>query len=771
MLPIITLILVLLFTGCTEQPAAPNLTPQKSLSVLGIRDLKITTSPLCEYPDIHVAADGVVTIVYTAMIDDRERILLLQYQQERLIDSLQVSSATGFEYRPRLCGAENGGVWVVWSAKRDGNWDIYARRYSDRTLSAEYRISGAPTVDIRPAVCRFNRDQILIVWESESDGQTDLLAARLDADGASLPEAVTNTPEMELRPVLQQTRDGEVFLAWDRQAGDGYQVFVRQLTRNGWEPEIQVSPSAGFNLTPALASRRPGQVTIAWKTNLQPAGKIGLTPWINYRHLDRGRLSPVFTPAGPADWDKSGEDQGFEFPTLTYDNADRLWIFGRPSQGFLAQVVDDGLKSVLYNFDVPGWGGRGQYVRAVSDAAGRIHSVRRDIRAIYYSVIDPNAAMPELIGRVEQLPVVEYASPVLPLPDSRLRLPDSLNLLWGDIHLHSSLSDGMGTADEVLTKSRRIYRHDFAALTDHEWFVGNQILPSEWEFIKFVGRMLDELGQFAVLPAFEWTTARLPKGFGHKNVYFNDWEQSIFSYRSDARTTSQLFDSLAGKPALTVPHHIGWTGIDWDNPDPVIQPVMELVSGHGAFEYQGNLPLMHRGGMPGNFIQDGLARGLKFGFIGSSDSHGLRYHHGMSPKEDSRAGGLAAVLTGGRDRAAVFAALQARSCYATSGTRIEIKLLIDGRWPGSDFATTTPPEIQFEVVGSAPLKMVELVRNNQVLRVVGKDLHEGRGARSTFVDQDIPAGTNWYYLRVIQENNEMAWSSPIWVDYSPAGDR
>ena len=88
------------------------------------------------------------------------------------------------------------------------------------------------------------------------------------------------------------------------------------------------------------------------------------------------------------------------------------------------------------------------------------------------------------------------------------------------------------------------------------------------------------------------------------------------------RSTIEIFEKLAEYDPIAVPHHTGWTGTDWENADEELQPVVEIISNHGSFEFMGNKPLKHRGGMVGHFLQDGLARGLKFGFIGGSDSHG-----------------------------------------------------------------------------------------------------------------------------------------------------
>ena len=37
----------------------------------------------------------------------------------------------------------------------------------------------------------------------------------------------------------------------------------------------------------------------------------------------------------------------------------------------------------------------------------------------------------------------------------------------------------------------------------------------------------------------------------------------------------------------------------------------------------------------------------------------------------------------------------------------------------------------------------------------------------TFTDDDIQPGVNPYWVRVVQQDQEMAWTSPVFVDYAP----
>ncbi len=83
---------------------------------------------------------------------------------------------------------------------------------------------------------------------------------------------------------------------------------------------------------------------------------------------------------------------------------------------------------------------------------------------------------------------------------------------------------------------------------------------------------------------------------------------------------------------------------------------------------------------------------------------------------------------------------------------------------GSDIEISTSPEIEFEVVGTAPLKYVTIVRDNEDVFYFGKDTREGWGVKKKFVDTDTVEGSHYYYLRAILEDGEVAWSSPIWVN-------
>ena len=57
---------------------------------------------------------------------------------------------------------------------------------------------------------------------------------------------------------------------------------------------------------------------------------------------------------------------------------------------------------------------------------------------------------------------------------------------------------------------------------------------------------------------------------------------------------------------------------------------------------------------------------------------------------------------------------------------------------------------------------MDLIRNNQFLFTRSSNTRE---FTFEFVDNQPAPGENYYYVRVIQTDGELAWSSPIWVRY------
>ena len=84
---------------------------------------------------------------------------------------------------------------------------------------------------------------------------------------------------------------------------------------------------------------------------------------------------------------------------------------------------------------------------------------------------------------------------------------------------------------------------------------------------------------------------------------------------------------------------------------------------------------------------------------------------------------------------------------------------------GSDIEfDSTPPTIEFEVIGTAPITSITLVRNNENIKLWKPGTEK---AAAHWTDQNISKLDKekniYYYLVVQQSNKEMAWTSPVFL--------
>lgn len=348
------------------------------------------------------------------------------------------------------------------------------------------------------------------------------------------------------------------------------------------------------------------------------------------------------------------------------------------------------------------------------------------------------------------------SNPVLP------RAGDEPGVYFGDIHAHCEISaDAVGDPDQAYDYARRFLGMDFAGLADHS------PRGDEWRRTIEVGNRNNEPGRFATILGFEWShSAR-----GHRNAYYRGDEGPEQPRLPDNMESWWATLDEMGIPVLTVPHHpntdsgvkladgrVAWGPTDWSKINHKYQRVVEICQGRGSFEVPGGpVPELRVSAADrGSSVQTALAAGHRLGFIGSTDTHSGR--PGTGPAR-------CAILSRELRREALWDAMYDRACYATTGQHLLVLFTLNGRPMGSEITAATATEkreVQWRAIGTGPIKRVDLLRNNEVVQACegeGRDDLEGAFAR-----EEPLTDTEWWYLRVIQENTEMAWSSPIWID-------
>jgi hypothetical protein len=331
-------------------------------------------------------------------------------------------------------------------------------------------------------------------------------------------------------------------------------------------------------------------------------------------------------------------------------------------------------------------------------------------------------------------------------------------ILWGDLHGHSSFSDGTGLPEDYLAYARDVAGLDLIALTDHDHW-GLPFLdqdPDLWQRIVVETRAQHQPERFVTLLGYEWTSWI----YGHRHVlYFDDTGPLLSSIDAQYERPEDLWRGLAGRDAITMAHHSagGPIATDWSiAPDPRFEPVTEVVSVHGSSEAADSPSLIYRP-VEGNFVRDALDRGHRFGFVGSGDSHDG--HPGLSQLA-SPSGGLAAIMSEKLTREGVLEALRARRAYATNGARIILRLQLEGAPMGATIAAGTGGPLAVRVTGTAPIAALELIRSGAVVERTTPN------QRAAGWDVPLPplAAGEYVYVRVVQADGGLAWSSPIFAE-------
>ncbi len=339
-------------------------------------------------------------------------------------------------------------------------------------------------------------------------------------------------------------------------------------------------------------------------------------------------------------------------------------------------------------------------------------------------------------------------------------------LLWGDLHGHTLNSDGRGTVEQFYDFAERVAGLDFCAVTDHAF----EILDDMWAHSKVVTNRAYKPGKFVTFQAYEWS-GKTDVGGDH-NIYFLEDDPPLFRSRSyynylnfqmyhgpepQINHIEDMFVTLRilmkDEDILCIPHYGGRQGNpNWHNPK--VQRMIEVFSEHRRSE---------------DWVTDFLKKGYRLGIMASTDGHYGNPGYGylkpkLDPWDSQQEIGMAcvAVYAQQRTRDSIFRSLYDRQVYATSGDRIILDVQADGHAMGSEYKTRKAPKITVEVAGTAPISLIEVKKNSEVVytQQPGKEQ-----VHFEWKDSDFdPGAANYYYVRVMQTNNEEAISSPIWVN-------
>ncbi|OFY65742.1 MAG: hypothetical protein A3H98_10335 [Bacteroidetes bacterium RIFCSPLOWO2_02_FULL_36_8] len=316
---------------------------------------------------------------------------------------------------------------------------------------------------------------------------------------------------------------------------------------------------------------------------------------------------------------------------------------------------------------------------------------------------------------------------------------------WGDMHSHSIYSNhGAGTPEDLFNYGKNTACLDFLVYSEHSYIPDSLYLKGV-----SVSNRYNKDFEFVSLNGYEWTAP-----IQHKVVFFDDENPPpIFRNKSATKLFLSVYASGGSIIAAHPTSYLYYT--DWDEHDPLTQKNSE-ISGLAGNKYE--IPSEFT---PGSSVQEALEKGHHIGFVGSSDNHHSRPGKNMSNFMKLPDVGITAAYSNQLIRAQIYEAINSRYNYATTGPRILLDFKIDNYRMGSILLENKKyPLLAGKIYAQDSIETVEIIKNNAVLKE-----YKPNGMDFIFTEEDtLFNGDSYYYLRIIQKNKHMAWSSPVWVN-------
>ncbi len=289
-------------------------------------------------------------------------------------------------------------------------------------------------------------------------------------------------------------------------------------------------------------------------------------------------------------------------------------------------------------------------------------------------------------GRIEG-----EVNPMLVTGEARPRI------FWGDTHGHSGFAEGIGTPERFMRWARDDARLDFVTHSEHDIWLDD----AEWEVLRANVQRYTEPGRFIAYLGYEWSVANTSGG--HHNVLFRTPEGRQRVPAQFFPTLSRLYQGLRSsaetRDVVVIPH--AHQAGDYRLNDPELEPLIEIMSQHGNFEWFGRMYLQH---------------GHQVGFTAASDNH-LSQPGYSAPQGGSlsQRGGLGAILAEERTTDGIFDGMKALRAYATTGDRIILDFTVNGATMGERTAFNEERTISGRVIGTAPIDRVDIIKNGRAL--------------------------------------------------------
>lgn len=781
-------------------------------------------------PSAAFSPQGDLWVAWTAY-DNRgaDRIVARKRSNGEWQPAMTVSQRDGDFLKTALAVQPDGRVWIAWSAQSDGNFDIYARNWLDGRWSSVQRLTSDPQPDIHHRLLADTSGRLFLVWQSFRTGDANIYLKINDGNRWSTPIPVTSHEANDWEPDAALDSEGRLFVVYDTYRHGDYDVFLRVFESGRLSPEHPIANSENFEARASVAVDGDGRAWIAWDDQ-GPNWGLDMPLWTRLgRRADWGEPPPwsvegsvgrlvslrysqkigVAVFAGGQTWSPIGsleapmDDEfrlSYEIPQITVDPSGtprlflRRWVARNDGGSMKERPGAWNIHSMTYEGDrwtaperVPGSAGSNdqRLARAV-DAEGQMWvAYPSDDRWSPGGPVIQRDGRPSgriRVGRIEDSGQGRAQLRPAPAPGSSRPYGTTAwadrrqtiaagqkryQLYWGDLHRHTEISsDGGfdGTLWDMYRYALDAAELDFIASTDHYYGASGAMGRPEdrgydWWRTQKLADVFYVRGSFIPLFGYERS---IPWPYGHRNVINLERGTSAFNRTIDQNRASEefprepeelrLWDHLRRQDAISIPHTIAaGGGTNFAFNDPALEPLLEIYQGcRLSYEADGAPRVRSGERFAEGLAQSALEKGYKIGFIASSDHRSTHISY-------------AAVYAEEPTRESIFRALQQRHAYAATDN-IVLDVRVGEAIMGDAIRLREAPRLHVAVRGTSAIHEIQVIKDSAHVYSVSP---ANREASFTFHDADAHPGETYYYVRVQQEDGQLAWASPIWVLYEP----
>ncbi len=755
-------------------------------------------------PSIAALSDDSLTVAWVAYRGRADRVLLRRRSPAGdWSEAEEVTPKPADIFRCSVVSPAPGSLWVIWS-ERDGEiWNLWAREKRGNDWSMPVRLSAAGSSTFHRASTAGGR--IFVAWQSFRGGQSDIYLKVFDGGRWMDEVRVSESPTNDWEPSVAAGADGRAYIAWDSYDRGNYDIFFRAWEQGRLGPVRAVTSSPKFQAHASVAVDAIGRPWVAWNESGVNWGKdqgfLIPTPLATPLHQQRAlrvavwdsgqwrEPEPLLSSALPA-----AMRQNAEHPQLLFDGAGALRMIYRHWTRQQSRSIGSGM--MWENYEVAFDGAQWSAPRLLSHSAGSIEKIAALARdgsgALWaawmtderpFATMQPRnaevyvASLGSSRGASVQArlkPMVDPEVEAIPAHDNETADVRAIRgytidsgaaryrIYRGDMHRHTDVSQDFkydGSLLEVYRYGLDAAGFDYIAPTDHQTGFDQEF--TWWQNEKLVD-LFHVPGAFT--PLFG-TERSLPYPNGHRNV--------IYAHRgvrplpippeemAGKTGAGKLFEYVRKNGGITMPHSSATSqGTDWRDNDPEVEPLVEIYQGYRtSYEYEGaprsattlNPQAQKSGWEPAGFWWNALMKGYRLGVQSSSDHWSTHISY-------------ACILAERQTRDGLLDAMKRRHAYAaTDNIILDFQARAGGvaYLMGDAFVSGEAPALRLHAIGTGVIKRVDLIRDCKFVYTSSPGVKE---TNFEFSDRDFTPGKHWYYVRVLQEDGQMAWSSPIWVE-------